>query len=471
MLFNSINFILFFVVVYGLYTVLKHRAQNVLLLIASYFFYGCWDWRFLSLILVSTIIDYGCGRAIHQAKSEVRRRGLLTLSMVSNLSILFFFKYYGFFAESLNDLLMVVGLDTSIHALQFILPVGISFYTFQTMSYSIDIYRGELEPADDLLDFAVFVAFFPQLVAGPIERAKHLLPQVRLPRLITYDQIREGGWLILIGYYKKVVVADNMGPFVDVVFNDPTAAHGASIPIAVLAFAFQIYGDFSGYTDIARGVSKLMGFDIMLNFRMPYFATNPQEFWSRWHISLSSWLRDYLYIPLGGNRRGGWTTYRNLSLTMLLGGLWHGAAWHFVAWGAFHGALLIVHRRCKGWVEKWNSTRAGASAWVHPFFVLHFFCWTCFGWLLFRVDHLHDIVTLAKNTFSPWAFNGKVALLSIGCFFLPLLLLELWQERTRDLLVIKRAPPVVRLLIYSGILFLIILSGWVEEREFIYFQF
>lgn len=339
------------------------------------------------------------------------------------------------------------------------------------MSYTIDIYRRHLQPTTRFDDFVVFVTFFPQLVAGPIERASHLLPQVLLPRVVTYALVREGAWLILLGYFKKVVIADNMAPLVAAVFDHPEQAHGFSVAMAIVAFAFQIYGDFSGYTDIARGTSKLMGFDIMLNFRMPYFALNPQDFWKRWHISLSTWLRDYLYIPLGGNRGGTVFTYRNLSLTMLLGGLWHGAAWHFVAWGAFHGLLLILHRLALPLLESVRpATAAGQRAWWLLRMAV-FFGFTCLGWLLFRVDHLSDVLLLLGNMFQPFVWNGKMALLTMACLLPPLVLIDIAQEKSGDMLVVKRWPAPARLFLYGVLFAYIVMTGWVERIEFIYFQF
>ncbi len=471
MLFNSIDFVLFFILVYGLYLLLNHRFQNRLLLGASYFFYGCWDWRFLTLILITTVTDWFVGRRLGATDAPAHRKRWLAVSVAVNLGILFFFKYCGFFVESANALLERLGAPGQIHVLRFILPVGISFYTFQSMSYVIDVYRRQLKPVSSLEDYALYVSFFPQLVAGPIERATHLLPQVQTERLITYPMIREGLWLILFGYFKKVVVADNMAPFADMVFNDPHNVHGLAIPLGLLAFAFQIYGDFSGYSDIARGTAKLMGFDIMYNFKMPYFAVNPRDFWKRWHISLSTWLRDYLYIPLGGNRRGAWGTYRNLTITMLLGGLWHGAAWHFVAWGAYHGMLLSLHRALEPALKRARVVHARPPlGWV-ALKTIFFFGLTCLGWLLFRVQSLADIPALAWNTFHPCVLTGKVTLLSILCFAGPLVLMDLWQERCGDMLAVKRLPAFARLAVYALCVAAIILAGAVDKREFIYFQF
>ncbi|MCC6142692.1 MAG: MBOAT family protein, partial [Candidatus Hydrogenedentes bacterium] len=315
MIFNSLEFVVFFLIVYGLYIILTHRAQNVMLLVASYIFYAWWDWRFTLLIFLTTFVDYHCARNIAATDDPRRRKWFLTISMVTDLGILGFFKYFNFFTESAVELLDKVGFHADPITLQIILPVGISFYTFQSMSYTLDVYRGELTPAKTLANYALFVSFYPQLVAGPIERAKHLLPQMENPRTITYADMREGAWLILFGFFKKVVVADNFAVIANEIFNHPGHYHGFAVLLGVYAFAWQIYGDFSGYSNIARGTARLMGVDIMVNFRMPYFASNPQEFWRRWHISLSTWLRDYLYIPLGGNRGGEGKTYRNLMTT------------------------------------------------------------------------------------------------------------------------------------------------------------
>jgi len=471
MLFNSLDFIVFFSVVYGLYLFLNHRGQNVLLLVASNFFYGCWDWRFLSLLWLTIVIDYYCGLKIHHSTDERVRRRFIVFSMVSNLGVLFFFKYFGFFADSAQVLFQRFGVELDWVTLNIVLPVGISFYTFQSMSYTLDVYRRQLTPTANFIDFVVFVTYFPQLVAGPIERASHLLPQVQLPRIIKYAMIREGAWLVLFGYFKKVVIADNMAPLVAAVFDHPEGAHGLSIALAIVAFALQIYGDFSGYTDIARGISKMMGFDIMLNFRMPYFALNPQDFWSRWHISLSTWLRDYLYIPLGGNRGGVYSTYRNLSLTMLLGGLWHGAAWHFVAWGVYHGFLLIVHRSMRPLLELIRPTSSFGQRFWWLARMAMFFAFTCFGWLLFRVDSLADVPLLLHNMLSPFTWNGKMALLTIACLVPPLLLLDFAQEKSGNLMVVKQWAAPARLAVYGVLVGYIIMTGWVERIEFIYFQF
>ena len=464
MLFNSFIFLAFFAITYGLYLVLQTRSQNRMLLVASYIFYGWWDVRFLSLLLISTAVDYFCGLGIQASEQRKKRQFFLTLSICSNLGILFFFKYFGFFAENLTAALAVLGISADPQFIRIVLPVGVSFYTFQTMSYTIDVYRREMQATRNFLDFALFVSFFPQLVAGPIERASLLLPQIQGHRILRYNQIRQGCWLILFGYYKKVVLADNLAVFVNDVFNAPSEAYGLVIPLATLAFAFQIYGDFSGYSDIARGISKLMGIELMQNFRRPYFAVNPSDFWRRWHISLSTWLRDYLYIPLGGNRKGPFRTYFNLSLTMLLGGLWHGAAWNFVAWGAFHGLLLIVHRI----IPKSEHERGGFKHALHIFL---YFPLTLFSWMLFRVNSLHDLPTLIRNTFDPFHLTGKLCLLTTIIYALPLLLLDVAQERAGNEFVIKTWPRYIRFAVYMTLAAIIFLCGVMQNDAFIYFQF
>ncbi len=311
MLFNSLVFVVFFAVVYGLYCALPHRMQNRMLLVASCVFYGWWDWRFLGLIFLSTIIDYVCGRAIARSQKIGVRRAYLAISLIFNLGLLGFFKYANFFVDSFVSLTHSLGWSTDISLIQIVLPVGISFYTFQTLSYTIDIYRGKCHAVDDFFDFALFVTYFPQLVAGPIERASVLLPQLQSPRVLRRDQWEDGCWLILSGYYLKVVLADNLAPFTRRVFDHPGAETGTIVLFGVYCAAFQIYGDFAGYSRIAVGVSKLMGIDLMKNFNRPYFAISPSDFWRRWHISLSTWLRDYLYIPLGGNRGSTLSVYRN----------------------------------------------------------------------------------------------------------------------------------------------------------------
>src|SRR3982751_809052 len=342
--FNSLHFVWFFLVVYALYRVLPHRGQNWLLLVASYYFYAAWDYRFLGLLVASTLVDYTCGLALAAIRDQRRRRAVMWLSIGFNLTLLGFFKYFNFFADNLHVIFGALGWRLDFVMLRVLLPVGISFYTFVTMSYVIDVYRREITPSRNLLDFAVFVAYFPHLVAGPILRATKLLPQIATPRRITSMQIREGLWLIAWGFFQKIFVADNLAPIASRVFAPGAHETGINVLLGTYAFAFQIYGDFAGYSNIARGTSKLMGIELIENFRFPYLVRSAQDFWKHWHISLSTWLRDYLYIPLGGSRGSAWRTRRNLLITMVLGGLWHGAAWTFVLWGLYHGVLLIAYR-------------------------------------------------------------------------------------------------------------------------------
>jgi D-alanyl-lipoteichoic acid acyltransferase DltB (MBOAT superfamily) len=475
MLFNSLDFFVFLPVVLALYYPLGRlsrgfRLQNVLLLIASYYFYARWDWRFLSLIWISTVIDFLIGGAIPVAKTERGRKFLLLISTVSNLGLLGVFKYYDFFIDSFVALMHSLDVPVDVPTLRVILPVGISFYTFQTMSYTIDVYRRELEPSRDLLDFSLFVAFFPQLVAGPIERARALLPQIASPRHFSAEQFREGVYLMLWGLYKKVYIADVLAGQVNPLFATGQGYSGLDVWLGLYLFAFQIYTDFSGYTDIARGVSKMMGFELMVNFNIPYIATNPSDFWKRWHISLSSWLREYLYFSLGGNRKGPSKTYRNLMLTMLLGGLWHGAAWTFVIWGAFHGGILIIHhfyRDCvpgKEWVG-WGPRRFLA--------VVVMFHVTCIGWLIFRaqsVGQIGDFLSRMFSSLSLTAYSGEMFHVLISSIWL-LIVVQIVQIRKRDLLAMRHVHWFIKLNFYLFVIFGILEKFGAGAREFIYFQF
>jgi len=344
MLFNSLQFAVFFLVVYTLYLRAGHRAQNRLLLIASNVFYATWDWRFLLLLWISTYMDFLFGRHMERQADAIKKRRFVAYSVIANLVFLGIFKYFNFFAENLQAMATMAGWTLDPVTVHIILPVGISFYTFQSMSYIIDIYRGNMRPVQSLADYALFVSFFPHMVAGPIMPAKNLLPQVTQPRTVDWQKFREGCWLFFWGLFTKVFVADNLGHIVDQVFQKTGSVSGAEVVLGVYAFAFQIYGDFAGYSEMARGLAKMMGFELMVNFRFPYFVTNPSDFWKNWHISLSTWLRDYLYIPLGGSRGGELMLYRNLAITMFLGGLWHGAAWTYVLWGAYQGLILCLHR-------------------------------------------------------------------------------------------------------------------------------
>jgi len=383
-LFDTPIYLLFLLLAVPLYWCLGWRKQNLFLLLASYLFYGWWDWRFLSLIWISTLVDYYCARAVSASSAPGRRRLLLTLSVVLNLGFLGFFKYYDFFAHSLQDALAAAGIPVSIHILNLLLPPGISFYTFQALAYIVDVYYGRLEAADNLLDYALFICFFPHLIAGPIQRPSHLLPQTQRPRVFSSPQLFAGLQLIIWGLFRKCVVADHCGAIANAAFDGKFGE--PSLPVLLLgayAFAWQIYGDFSGYSDIARGSAKLLGFEFMVNFQQPYLALSLRDFWRRWHISLSTWLRDYLYISLGGNRGGEWLTRRNLLLTMLIGGLWHGANWTFVVWGAIHGLGLAVERLIPGAAIVDGQGRSTLNLWFRRIVIFHL---VCLAWVFFRAS-------------------------------------------------------------------------------------
>ncbi len=475
MLFNSLQFAVFFVIVYSLYLVLEHKWQNRMLLVASYVFYGAWDWRFLSLIFISTVLDYICGLKIHESRNVKKRKLFLSLSILCNLSILGLFKYFNFFISNLEALLRYFGIAMQPHFFHVILPVGISFYTFQTMTYTIDIYRRAMKPTKKFSDFALFVAFFPQLVAGPIERAKRLLPQILSRRRLTLGMLYEGCYLIFWGLFQKVFIADNLAKIVDPVFAADPPYNGVKVLIALYAFAFQIFCDFAGYSNIARGLSKCMGFDIMVNFNLPYFATNPREFWQRWHISLSSWLRDYLYIPLGGNRKGTLITHRNLAITMLLGGLWHGAAWTFVFWGAYQALLLVMHKLFEPFLTKIPSPKSVFVGRIWSFIkVVFFFHLMCLGWLIFRANSIAQILNMLHGVFFNFFLILPIVKYYFSYLFLMLcflIIVQIFQWKTGDIMIVRRWPISIRFYVYLFMFYLIIIWGEYGTREFIYFQF
>src|SRR5215203_1936092 len=472
MVFNSLHFVWFFLAVYAVYRLLPHRGQNWLLLIASYYFYAAWDWRFLGLLGASTIVDYSCGLFLERTDAPAKRRLLLGASLGFNLTLLGFFKYFNFFADSLHALLLAAGWSMDFVTLRILLPVGISFYTFVTMSYVIDVYRREIRPTRNIVDFAVFVAYFPHLVAGPILRASRLLPQIELPRRITAEQMRDGVWLIAWGFFQKIFVADNLAPLANSVFDPGAAPTGVSVLLGIYAFAFQIYGDFAGYSNIARGTSKLMGIELLENFRFPYLVRSPQEFWRHWHISLSTWLRDYLYIPLGGNRGGSVRMQRNLFLTMLLGGLWHGAAWTFVLWGAYHGILLVLYRAA-GTMHGFKSWTSGHQALARLTSWAVMFHLTCYGWLIFRARSVGQITSMTSTVvrnFAPGTLDvGLVVPLAL--YVTPLLLVHAIEAYADDLLVVPKLSTGVRYSIYAATFYLTMLFGNFGGSDFIYFQF
>jgi len=475
MFFNSISFFIFIAVVLLIYPRLNLRKQNLFLLIASYFFYGFWDWRFNFLILASTTVDFFIGKKIHAAKDQSLKRHLLLVSVSFNLCILGFFKYFNFFVDSMATLLGAIGIDPHLPVLRIILPLGISFYTFRSISYTVDVYREKIIPENNFINYALFISFFTQLLAGPIERAKNLLPQISNPRRLSSQQFTDGFSLIILGYFKKVAIADTLAPIVEKTFSSPGSFSSGELLSGIYAFTFQIYGDYSGYTDIARGVSLMLGFKIMDNFNTPYFSRNVTEFWHRWHISLSTWLRDYLYITLGGNHLGKVRTYLNLMLTMLLGGLWHGAAWTFVAWGLAHGFYLAVHKFLTGNFKGQSYRKWRASTWISDlikiFFTFHLIAFT---WIAFRAQDFQTVLTYLKGVFrleSIWKLDLSV--LFACCLILILDTIQLWTKSNTWLL---NENTVLPLRYGLTLVFLVsILAAAIAHvntvTPFIYFQF
>jgi alginate O-acetyltransferase complex protein AlgI len=471
MLFNSPEFFLFLAIILLLYYVLNRRFQNYMLLVASYLFYGLWDYRFLSLILISTIVDYFSSLSIYKTESPARKKFFLFLSMAVNLGFLGFFKYFNFFVDSAERALSIVGFEVSLPVLYVILPVGISFYTFQTMAYTIDVYRRDMVPVNNFIDFALYVCYFPQLVAGPIERPQNLLPTIQSNRVVTTDKFISGATLILVGLFRKVVIADGIGAQVDLVFSNPAGFSSPELIKGIYLFALQIYCDFAGYSDIARGTSRLLGIELMRNFNQPYFSASITEFWRRWHISLSSWLRDYLYIPLGGNRGGVWKMYRNLMITMLLGGLWHGAAWTFVVWGGLHGIYLIGHRLFAGHARpklpndprQWDLRRVGG--------VIVTFHLVLLTWIFFRAAGISSALAYVRGIFAFREMGEMASVLpSMLLPWMLVLLIDIPQFWTGEHTFITRWPRISKNVVTAIMLFLIIL-GVGTRAPFIYFQF
>jgi len=466
-LFNSIGFALFLVVVLALYYCLERKWQNHMLLAASYVFYGAWDWRFLGLIWFVTLVSYVAGLIIGRSESPAKRRVTLATAAAVCLLLLGFFKYCNFFTLSFARVLAFLGLSASLPTLSIILPVGISFYTFQALGYVIDVYRRRYEPQSDLWLFALYVAYFPQLVAGPIERADNLIPALRRKRTVSRSDIAMGLELMLIGYLRKIAIADAVAPLVNECFTAPEQLGGFNLLLGLYLFAIQIYGDFCGYSDIARGVSKLMGIDLMVNFRQPYFATSIREFWRRWHISLSSWLRDYLYIPLGGNRGGTAKMLRNLMLTMLLGGLWHGANWTFVIWGGLHGLYLSADRLLHGSQVPKDSRLPWKILKIVATFHL-----VVLTWLFFRAESLSAATSyLVAMTHLGSPLVVRLLVVTVFYFlFMAAIDYPLYKADT-EVLPIRAERWLARGLSYGTLTAVILFLGEPYAQPFIYFQF
>ncbi len=479
MLFNSIDFALFLPVVFGIYWLLAKgslKKQNLFITAASYFFYGCWDWRFLFLIFISTAVDFLVGVKLEKTSDSVCRKRYLLFSLTTNLGILGFFKYFNFFADNFNAVFSFLGASFSVDSLQIILPVGISFYTFQTLSYTIDVYRKKITPTHSFIEFAAFVSFFPQLVAGPIERAKNLLPQFSQKRVFSYDGSVNGLRQILWGLFKKVVVADRCAAFVNRVFENPSDYSGSVLLLGAAFFAFQIYCDFSGYSDIAIGTARLFGFNLKRNFAFPYFSRDIAEFWRRWHISLSSWFRDYVYIPLGGSKGNNLQKLRNVLLVFTLSGFWHGANWTFIVWGIYN-ALLFLPLILAG--KNRENIDIAAKGRLFPGLIelgkiAITFLLTSLGWVFFRSDSLSQAMVVFSKVFS----NSLFEIPRIGAaeastlkFILFLIIVE-WIGREGDYALsgLGRVPVVLRWAFYYLIIFFLFAYNG-EEQVFIYFQF
>jgi alginate O-acetyltransferase complex protein AlgI len=470
MLFDTPVYFVFLGIVVLLYWRFQRVQQNIFLLAASYFFYGWWDWRFLILILTSTVVDFFAARYIASSKNVLHRRSLLTLSLFLNFGFLGFFKYFNFFADSLVSSLASLGVHAvSPTFLHIILPPGISFYTFQAVAYIVDVYHNKLEPSRSFVDYALFISLFPHLVAGPIQRPSHLLPQVQNPRRFDQERFFDGLMLILSGLFRKCVVADSCAKLADAAFSGRMGPPNLGIVlIGIYAFAWQIYADFSGYSDIARGSAQLLGFHFMVNFRQPYLAVSLQDFWRRWHISLSTWLRDYLYIPLGGSRTGAARTYCNLMITMLLGGLWHGANWTFLAWGGIHGAGLSIER----WLthgRKLLARSSVASTWISRVFVFHL---VCLAWIFFRAPGVSAAFEflggIGRVQFGP---DFVASLLFIATYIVPLFALDLFLEFRGEEYLLQTSPALSRVAVALGLTMLLAVFSANAGSAFIYFQF
>jgi D-alanyl-lipoteichoic acid acyltransferase DltB (MBOAT superfamily) len=479
MLFNSFDFAIFFPIVFVLYWILTRnlRAQNVLILVASYVFYAWWDYRFLFLLIFSISLDYFSGLKIDQSRSQRERKAWLLISILINLGFLGFFKYYNFFIDSFASLLTQVGLNGDSWTLQIILPIGISFYTFHGLSYVFDIYYNRVKPTTNFVDYSVFVSFFPLLVAGPIERATHLLPQVQKPRKFDYTGTVDGLRQVLWGLFKKIVIADTCAGYVNTIFNGYETASGSTLLLGAVLFAFQIYGDFSGYSDIALGISRMMGFSLIRNFSYPYFSRNIAEFWRRWHISLSSWFRDYLYIPLGGSKGRTWLKIRNTFIIFIVSGFWHGANWTFVIWGLLHAIFflpLLLSQKNRTYLEivaqdsSLPSLRETAS-------MLSTFALVTFAWIFFRAETPGQAFAIISEIFSKSVFTIPVVEFKIIWIvgLLAMFIVVEWVGRKNQYALQEfaiRYPRTIRWSFYNLLLFLILLFGG-KEQQFIYFQF
>jgi len=478
MLFNSVDFAIFLPVVFLLYWFVAGKnlkIQNLFIVLASYIFYGWWDWRFLSLILFSTVIDFSVGLALQKTTHKHYRKLLLWLSICVNIGLLGVFKYYDFFLENFNEVFLLFGAQLNANTLNIILPVGISFYTFQTLSYTIDAYKKKIKPVSDFVTFAAYVSFFPQLVAGPIERATHLIPQFLIKRTFNYQKAIDGLRQILWGLFKKIVIADNCAETVQMLFSEPEQYGGSTLLLGAILFALQIYGDFSGYSDVAIGTARLFGFNLMKNFAFPYFSRDIAEFWRRWHISLSTWFRDYLYIPLGGSRGSNWIRIRNTFIIFIVSGFWHGANWTFIIWGALNALYflpLLLGNRNRNNLDTVAQGKLFPSI-KESFQVLITFLLTVVAWVFFRGESTTIALTYLSGIFSRSIFSIPIELPFYLYIYLLFLLVIEWLGRENEFGLQKigltwKQP--YRWCFYA-FLFVLILFFSDKEQEFIYFQF
>lgn len=477
MLFNSIDFAVFLPIVFGVYWLLNRnlKLQNFWIVVASYVFYGYWDWRFLSLIVFSTLVDYLVGINLKNEINPLKRKIFLWISILVNLGFLGFFKYYNFFVENFTEAFKFFGGEISPYSLNIILPVGISFYTFQTLSYTIDVYNKKLEPTKDIISFAAYVSFFPQLVAGPIERATQLLPQFYKKRTFEYSKAVDGMRQILWGLFKKIVIADNCAEYANIIFNNSSDYGGSTLILGAIFFTFQIYGDFSGYSDIAIGTARLFGFNLMRNFAFPYFSRDIAEFWRRWHISLSTWFRDYLYIPLGGSKGGKLSKVRNTFIIFIVSGFWHGANWTFIFWGLLNAIyflpLLLLNKNR-------NNLEIVAADKLFPRLsemtsIIFTFLLTVFAWIFFRAESLTHAFSYVNGIISKSLFSLPSILPILPLLFIVVFTVIEWFGKSSQYAIehtFLKQNKILRWGFYFSILICIFLfSG--KQQEFIYFQF
>ncbi|MDG4654658.1 MBOAT family O-acyltransferase [Chryseobacterium arthrosphaerae] len=478
MLFNSIGFAVFLPIVFLLYWLVTNknlRLQNILLLLASYYFYACWDWRFLFLLMFSTLLDYCTGLKMQEAENQKGKRFWFWLSITINLGFLGVFKYYNFFAQSFAEAISHVGLQVNPWTLQVILPVGISFYTFHGLSYVIDVYKDRIRAESNFVDYAVFVSFFPLLVAGPIERATHLLPQIKKRRTFNYTQAVDGLRQILWGLFKKIVIADNCAEFANQIFNSSADQSGSTLALGAVLFAFQIYGDFSGYSDIAIGTARLFGIDLLRNFAFPYFSRDIAEFWRRWHISLSSWFKDYLYIPLGGSKGGNWMRIRNTFIIFIVSGFWHGANWTFIVWGALNALFImpsIIMKTNRNHLE--TVAQGNILPTVKEFFQMTVtFSLAVLAWIFFRAENISHAFSYISGIFSRSLFSVPSITPRLLMLLIIIFMVIEWLGREQQYAIAKLGLQWKSPLRYAMYYAIIIAIFWFagKDQQFIYFQF